>query len=538
MKVLVAYPFTYGFRKEPLLMYSPDTVQDENSLVVGIRQHRPHVIIVGNNAVGDKTLEKWRSEMGDQSQLTLIRRGSSLSRIAIDRAKQLNITVLNTPSVNSRFVAEYMVNGLELPAEGLRATVAIIGSGAIGRRVAQRLNAAKHKITIYSPSLATANGSDLERIRRNKGIASENIDIALIPEQAIQNATHVVIAIDADRVTNNDQQLSRRFFELIPNKARVVSVTEFRVFAEGALKILVDRIHQGELNALLDSHSFDLACIEDPPRQLTAVPAAMLGVGCGEAMDQAALVVLSNVALKQSFESSLSDFITCGEKCEEVTVIGAGITGLVCALMLARNGYSVIVIDENTRPSLNLESFPNQIWCKGSILDTYITRHASVTETMPHALPYRNESLKREPLKQGGWQLIEDNFEPKENAWINRFIQLACHPELVGNLFTQFVGSINRRGLKFWEDLFEMIPQLKESIVSTRRIIRVCPNAVLLNSVHAHQTTYHQTEDQVKRLSRELKFANDYQISFSLTAMQLVLKYLVLVSMFNNSRQI
>jgi glycine/D-amino acid oxidase-like deaminating enzyme len=395
-----------------------------------------------------------------------------------------------------------MIDGLELPAEGLCATVAIIGSGAIGRRVAQRLSAAKHKITIYSPSLATTNGSDLEQIRRSKGIALENIDIARTPEEAVQNATHVVIAIDADRVTNNDQKLSQRFFERIPNGARVISVTEFRVFAEGALNILLDRVHQNQLTALLDSHCFDLTCIEDSSANLKAVPAAMLGVGCGEAMDQAALVVLSNAVLKQSFESSLSDFITGGEKCEEVTVIGAGITGLVCALMLARDGYSVIVIDENVRPIVTLEPFSKHISCKGSTLDGYIARQASVTETMPHALPYRKECLKREPLNQGGWQVIDDNVEPKEKAWIDRFIQLACHPELVGNLFTQFVSTINRRGLKFWEDLFEMIPQLEENAVSSRRIIRVCPNAVSLDIVHAYQTKYHDTDDQVIRLSR------------------------------------
>src|SRR5262249_47956375 len=112
MNVLIAYPFISEIRNRERLMYLPVLVQDEDSLFLAIREHRPDVIIVGNNAVGNETLEGWRMEMGIDCQLTLIRRGSSLSRIAVHRAKQLNINVLNTPSVNSPFVAKYMIDGL------------------------------------------------------------------------------------------------------------------------------------------------------------------------------------------------------------------------------------------------------------------------------------------------------------------------------------------------------------------------------------------------------------------------------------------
>ncbi|CAF4262365.1 unnamed protein product, partial [Rotaria sordida] len=118
MQVLIAYPFKSEIRDCHQLIYSPELVQDEPSLRVAIRQYRPHVIVVGNNAVGSETLELWHTIMGDDIQLTLIRRGSSLSRIHIDRAQQLNINLLNTLSVNSRFVAEYMIENLHLPNDG------------------------------------------------------------------------------------------------------------------------------------------------------------------------------------------------------------------------------------------------------------------------------------------------------------------------------------------------------------------------------------------------------------------------------------
>jgi hypothetical protein len=201
---------------------------------------------------------------------------SSLSRINIDRAKELNINVLNTLSVNSHFVAEYMIEHLHLPPSGSASeTIAIIGSGAIGSRIAQRLSEAQHKVYIYSPSLVNPDENDLERIKRRKGIAVNNIFISLTPEEAVKNVTHVIIAIDADRITNVKEELSREFVQLIPDGARIASVTEFRAFAKGALDILIERVRQGELTAHLDSNAFDLQSIKDPPSKLEYVSAVL-----------------------------------------------------------------------------------------------------------------------------------------------------------------------------------------------------------------------------------------------------------------------
>src|SRR5271156_4995374 len=109
MQVLIAYPFAGEIRNSHQLINLPELVKNELSLQVAIREHHPQVIIVGNNAVGSETLDLWRSIMVNDIQLTIIRRGSSLSRIHVDRAKYLNINVLNTLSVNSKFVAEYMI---------------------------------------------------------------------------------------------------------------------------------------------------------------------------------------------------------------------------------------------------------------------------------------------------------------------------------------------------------------------------------------------------------------------------------------------
>ncbi|CAF1248634.1 unnamed protein product [Rotaria sp. Silwood1] len=369
MQVLIAYPFKSEICNRDQLIYLPELVQDEPSLRVAIRQHRPHVIIVGNNSVESETLDLWRAIMSYDVQLTLIRRGSSLSRINVSRAKQLNINVLNTLSVNSRFVVEYMIEHLHLPNSDTCSTIGIIGSGAIGRRIAYRLSTAKHKVNVYSPSLTNPDESVRKKIRRSKGIDLPNINISMTPEQAVINATHVVIAVDADSVTNVNEQLSKEFFQIIPNGARIVSVTEFRVFAEGALDILIERVRQGQISARLDSHAFDIITIQDPPTELEAVSAAMTVPGCGEAMDQAAIVLLSNVVLEQSFKSPLPFFIDSSRKNEEITVIGAGIMGLVTAFFLSESGYRVTIIDEHNWPKPKSVSSENEICCRGTTLD-------------------------------------------------------------------------------------------------------------------------------------------------------------------------
>ncbi|CAF0786974.1 unnamed protein product [Rotaria sordida] len=501
MQVLIAYPFKSEIRNRDKLIYLPELVQDESNLRVAIRQHHPYVIIVGNNSVGSETLELWRSIISHDIQLTIIRRGSSLSRIHVHRAKQLNINVLNTLSVNSRFVAEYIIEHLHLPNDGTYTTIGIIGSGAIGSRIAYRLCRAKHKIHVYSPSLTNPDETVQNEIRKRKGIALSDINISMTPEQAVINATHVVLAIDAERVNNINEQLSKEFFQIIPNGARLVSVTEFCVFGQGALDVLIERVRQGQISARLDSTAFDLITIKDPPQELEVVSAAMTVPGCGEAMDQAALVLLANVVLEQSFKSPLSFFIGSSRKNEEITVIGAGIMGLVTAFFLSESGYRVTIIDEHNRPDTDNKLNQNEISYRGTTLDGCDARHASITETMPHAVFYRIDSLRKYPLDHGGWRIIHNQFNNQELVWIDRFSELAGYPELVVNLFNQFVSNINRRGIELWEDISQNYPNVIQDTIKNRRIIRVCPSLTSLNIVSLFQTKYHKSEDNLQILS-------------------------------------
>ncbi|CAF5072367.1 unnamed protein product, partial [Rotaria sp. Silwood1] len=218
----------------------------------------------------------------------------------------------------------------------------------------------------------------------------------------ISNATHVIIAIDADKVTNEKEKLLKEIFPLIPNGARTVSVTEFCVFAQGAFEILIERFRQGQISARLDPYAFDLSIIKGHLTALEAISAAMKGSGCGEAMNQATLVVLDNLAFKQTFKSPLAFSLNSSEKIENITIIGAGIVGLVTGFFRSESGYYVTIIDEHNRP--NPENGINQkkISCHSTTLDECDVRHASIIETVSRTVFYRIDSLREYSSDHGG----------------------------------------------------------------------------------------------------------------------------------------
>jgi glycine/D-amino acid oxidase-like deaminating enzyme len=435
--------------------------------------------------------------MGNDIQLTIIRRGSSLSRIDLNCSKEFKIKVLNTLSVNSRFVVEYIIEHLHLSNNN--EIISIIGSGAIGGRIGDRLNKLRYKINIYSPSLTNPDEFQRKKIANSKGIGAPEINISMTAEQTLENATHVIIAIDAEKVTKKTEQLSKRFFQLIPNGSRIVSVSEFRVFEEGAIEIIIDRIKKGEITARLDSHSFDLSTIKDHLAGLETFSAAMKGPGCGQAMDQAALIVLSDIILQKSFKSPLGFKINPLEVPEEVTIIGAGILGLITGFFLCENGYQVNIIDEHICPYENKNEISDN--CNPT-LDGFDARHASITETMPHAVFYRKDSLIKYPLDHGGWRIIDTQFNNEEIKWIDKFNELSGYRELIVYLINQFISNINRLGIQLWEQIFEKYPQIVQNTIKNHRIIRICSSLTLLNVVSSFQSKYHQNDnDNILKLS-------------------------------------
>ncbi|CAF3518260.1 unnamed protein product [Rotaria sp. Silwood1] len=176
--------------------------------------------------------------------------------------------------------------------------------------------------------------------------------------------------------------------------------------------------------------------------------------------------------------------------------------GLVAAFFLSESGYRVTIIDEHNCPKPKSVSSENEICCRGTTLDGCDARHASITETMPHAVFYRIDSLRKYPLDRGGWRIIRDQFNNQELVWIDRFSELAGYPELVVNLFNRFVSNINRRGIELWEEMSKVYSQIIQDTIKNRRIIKICSLSNPIRTVALYQAKYHRSEENLLMLSR------------------------------------
>src|SRR4051812_10765484 len=96
-----------------------------------------------------------------------------------------------------------------------------------------------------------------------------------------------------------------------------------------------------------------------------------------------------------------------------VTIIGAGITGLMTALH-AYQDYSLTVVDAGPDPRKSTH-------VHGATYSGLDARHVSITETTPWTYEYRNELIV-EDVTKGGWMCIPaGKLTDLEKQWITAF---------------------------------------------------------------------------------------------------------------------
>ncbi|CAF1003407.1 unnamed protein product [Didymodactylos carnosus] len=228
---------------------------------------------------------------------------------------------------------------------------------------------------------------------------------------------------------------------------------------------------------------------------LKLISEVTLRKGCEEGMDQAALTILAVIVLRQTF-CRPSDFeIARVLTNESITVIGAGIAGLVAALFLSVAGYRVTVIDRHDKPMLGKDL---DVYNGGTTMGGCDARHASVTEAV--AAPTRIRSLRLMPMKKG-WKML-DKMSVDEQMWAKKFEAMSAFPAMY-SIFSDLVTSVNRVAIDLWEDLFERIPELAENAIRSRRIVRLCTSELAVSNTLKFQRKVHRKNDEVVRLSEE-----------------------------------
>lgn len=143
---------------------------------------------------------------------------------------------------------------------------------------------------------------------------------------------------------------------------------------------------------------------------------------------------------------------------KKVTVVGAGIVGLLSAYFLNKEGYRVFVYDKGPNP---LRNYNKDL--SGATYSGGNARHVSATETSPHASP----SMKGQifvSCNKGGWLGKDEKLlTDEERAWALQFELLTQNPTLFSK-FTKTVVKVNNLGKDLWRRLRGQDPSLFESV--------------------------------------------------------------------------
>lgn len=487
-RLLVATPVTARVagmldRMTPATL-RPDLPGRPDDLPAALVEHRPHTLVVGANPVPRSAIEPWVAAMrdiGDQRELLIIRRGTSLAEIDLTAAHGLGVTVRNTPEVNARHIARFVVEHLlkgqrqrpTSPTGTGPGTVGLLGAGDINSRVARDAVARGHGVIVHSPTLA-ADPDALDRWLARRRVPAGTVRVARDVEALLTETDLLAMAVP---LTTGGSHPTVGMVDLDRLKRfaghRIVSVCEPAVFTHDAL---VDAYGRLDVEIVLDNAPRLVAEVREllanrvsapgPPRRgFTLTSAAMRGPGCADDLDQAFLAVAARAELDDRRTAPPAPARVAAVTPPPVVVVGGGIVGLTIALLLRRQGRRVEVLDASPADRRRVDE-------QGTTFAGTNGRHLSATETMPHADGPRLGILDR-PLGAGGWRLRRaDTRSAAESAWAATFDRCADRPGLRA-VTADLVIALNRLGLRGWSDLFAAYPDRMGPREDDQRLPRV-----------------------------------------------------------------
>lgn len=199
---------------------------------------KPHILIVGSNAVPEKVIVNWREAVGKNQPLMIIRRGVDTRSINVSIAKKNDIVVTNLPGINSPYVAQHMIKYLKLNEAKKTDKIAIIGIGNIGKKILHKSLDYHLKTYIFSPSLINENEQlsylTKKSINPNKVICTKSIS------EVINKATHVAIAIPWQDKNGKPQAgiITETDIKNLQLPAKIISASVPRIFTPCALALM------------------------------------------------------------------------------------------------------------------------------------------------------------------------------------------------------------------------------------------------------------------------------------------------------------
>ncbi|WP_322762426.1 FAD-binding oxidoreductase [Frankia sp. Cr2] len=516
----VSEPTRLSLESLPTVWLRADLATTPSALPEALSTLRPHTLIVGANIVDAAAMAAWTTAVraqDDHNGLLIVRRGTSLAAIDRDCAASHGITVVNTPEVNARHIARFVVNALLIDEPDPRldpgtVTVGLIGAGAINGRVARAAAARGHRILVHTPSL-TAHPQ--ARVDWLSGHALADATVTFARDVATVFAGSDLLSIAVPLTTSGPHPTGGLVgTEHVKAFAgtRIVAICEPEVLTDEAI---MDAYSRRELTVVIDN----APGLVGPLRQrimdrfpdgtalrpgFTVSSAAMRMPGCAEDLDQAVLTVVATSEVADLFAGLADDqdadrdptpaattpaattpAATTPAGCVaeppadrrehgrrhhrvdpgEIVIIGAGIVGLTIALSLHTAGWRKLRVLDAAPAD---RSDPN---LQGTTYRGTDGRHLSLTETIPHADGSRRTVLHRPPA-DGGWQLRDPiSLNDTERDWIAAFEEFADRAGLRALTVDLAIG-LNRLGLRGWEVLFARYPHAFDRLRRDARLPR------------------------------------------------------------------
>ncbi|WP_462185989.1 MULTISPECIES: FAD-binding oxidoreductase [unclassified Frankia] len=485
----------------------PELATQPTGLADALVELRPHTLVVGVNAVDGPALEQWATavrtdpaEAGRDRRLLLVRRGTSLAAVDLAAAARHRIEVCNTPEVNARHVARFIVDRLFDPlgdASGAEpagaatrtdrpGVLGLVGAGNINSRVAREGAARGWHLAVHAPSLAAKPATAALWAAKHR-LPVDRIHVARTVEDVFDAADLISIAAP---LVHGGSRMSAGMIDMRHVKAftgrRLVSVSEPDVFTDRAL---VDAYDRRDLEVVIDNAPRFLGPVRgllagriaedggELRRGFTLCSVAMHSPACSDDLDQAFLAVVGRADLDDLTGHDLAGHGPKGDRHDladrrgdprgtgrgvgedpapdgsavdkhDVVVVGGGIVGLTIALVLRLRGHPVRVLDAAPADRADPAA-------QGTTFAGTNGRHLSATETLPQADASRVGVLDRDPT-HGGWRLRDpESLSEPERAWASAFEQCADHPGLHA-VARDLVIALNRLGLRGWEHLFAL----------------------------------------------------------------------------------
>ena len=183
---------------------------------------------------------------------------------------------------------------------------------------------------------------------------------------------------------------------------------------------------------------------------------------------------------------------------QSVLIVGAGITGLVCAYVLAKKGFRVTVADSNSDPRRKSEPQHNTSW-------RFNARQITIAESHSFLSPEKATLLKKD-LMYGGWNALPRyKVGVAERRWLETFTQLARQKNVVETHNQQLLLK-NHHGLLLWRALTKELPELFDCNPQEDSITRIhhCTKRLsqdfrLHQGFHLHSTTPLSSEEVLRR---------------------------------------